>query len=261
MVPVRNGLSASLAALVVLLAVLEATPGMGILGWATGLACGLVLCVAAARSASNERVESFGPADLVTLARATLSCGVAALVADSFARDAAPGTQVGTLVAIAAVALALDAVDGRVARLTGTVSRFGGRLDGEADAFLMLVLSLFVGGSVVAHSARPWVLAIAVLAMGMARYLFAMGGWALAWMRAQLPPRYWRKVVTATAGIALVFAAADVATPEATYAVLAVALVLLAESFGRDVWWLWRHRPGEAAEASREATPARLRSP
>jgi hypothetical protein len=94
--------------------------------------------------------------------------------------------------------------------------------------------------------------------MGMARYLFAMGGWVLPWMRAELPPRYWRKVVTATAGIALTFAAGDVATSEASYAALAVAFVMLAESFGRDVWWLWLHRPRETAEASREATPVRL---
>ena len=45
---------------------------------------------------------------------------------------------------LAVVALALDAVDGRVARRTGTVSPFGARLDGEADAFLMLVLSVHV---------------------------------------------------------------------------------------------------------------------
>ena len=239
MVAVRNGLSAGLAALVVLLTVLEANPGIGLVGWATGLACGVVLSVAAAQSASNGGVESFGPADLVTLTRATLSCGVAALVADAFVRPAA----VGTLVAIATVALVLDAVDGRVARVTGTVSAFGARLDGEADAFLMLVLSMYVGGSAVAHSAGTGVLAIGVLAIGLARYLFAMAGWVLPWMRAQLPPRYWRKVVTATAGIALVFAAADIASPEATYAGLAIALVLVAESFGRDVWWLWRYPP------------------
>ena len=93
MVEVRSGLSASLAGLVVLLAVLEASPGTGLLGWATGLACGLVLCVAAARCAANGGVASFGPADLVTLARATLSCGVAALVADSFVEAGSVGTQ------------------------------------------------------------------------------------------------------------------------------------------------------------------------
>ncbi len=258
MVAVRNGLSASLATLLVLLAALEATPGMGLAGWATGLLCGTVLGAACARSASNGRVESFGPADLVTLTRATLSCGVAALVADSFVQGATAGTPAGTIVAIAAVALVLDAVDGRVARLTGTASRFGARLDGEADAFLMLVLSAYLVLSVGA-----WVLVI-----GLVRYVFAIAGWVRPWMREQLPPRYWRKVVTATAGIALVFAAADVGSPESTYAALAVALLLLAESFGRDVWWLWRHRPdpplavpADVTARSLAATPARLQSP
>lgn len=247
MVEVRNGLSASLAALVVLLTVLGATPGIGPVGWVAGLTCGVVLGVGVAWSASNRRVEAFGPADLVTLTRATLSCGVAALVADSFVRDVA----VWTLIAFAVVALALDAVDGRVARRTGTASGFGARLDGEADAFLMLVLSVYV-----ARSAGAWVLAI-----GAVRYLFAIAGWVLPWLRVQLPPRYWRKVVTATAGIALTFAATDIAAQEATYAALAVALVLLAESFGRDVSWLWRHRPGETTEANVEASPARLPMP
>lgn len=247
MVEVRNGLSAGLAALVVLLAVLAATPGIGPVGWAAGLTCGVVLVVAVAWSASNRRVEAFGPADLVTLTRATLSCGVAALVADSFVRDVAEWT----LIALAVIALALDAVDGRVARRTGTASGFGARLDGEADAFLMLVLSVYV-----ARSAGAWVLAI-----GAVRYLFAIAGWVLPWVRSQLPPRYWRKVVTAAAGIALTFAAADIAPREATYAALAVALVLLAESFGRDLWWLRRHRRGDTTGASVEPSPARLTMP
>ena len=112
MVAVRTGLSASLATLVVLLAVLAVAPGIGLVGWAVGLTCGGVLSVAVARSASAGGVEAFGPADLVTCTRATLSCGVAALVADSFVREAA----VWALVALAAVALVLDAVDGRVAQ-------------------------------------------------------------------------------------------------------------------------------------------------
>ena len=246
MVAPRNCLSASLVALVVLLAVLGVAPGIGLVGWAAGLTCGTALSVAVARSASNGRVEAFGPADLVTLTRATLSCGVAALVADSFVRE----VPAWTLVALAAVALALDTVDGQVARRTGTASRFGARLDGEADAFLMLVLSVYV-----ARGVGVWVLAI-----GAVRYPFAIAGWVLPWMRAQLPPRYWRKVVTATAGLALTFAAAEIAAREATYA-LVLALVLLAESFGRDVWWLWRHRPGDIAAATPERTPARLLLP
>ena len=57
----------------------------------------------------------------VTLARATLAVGVAALVADSFARD----TPVALLVALAAVALSLDLVDGWLARRTGHRDRAG----------------------------------------------------------------------------------------------------------------------------------------
>jgi phosphatidylglycerophosphate synthase len=239
-ITVRSGLSASLAALVVLLVVLDSTAGVGPLGWLTGITSGVVLGAAVARSASTRRVQVFGPADLVTLTRAMLSCAVAALVADSFVRDAA----VGVLVPVAAIALVLDGVDGRVARSTGSASGFGARLDGEADAFWMLVLSVYV-----ARSSGAWVLAI-----GAFRYLFAVGGWVLPWMRAQLPPRYWRKVVTATAGIALTFAAVGIGPQGAAYGALAVALALLTESFGRDVWWLWQRRAGETAEAPAPST-------
>jgi hypothetical protein len=116
----------------------------------------------------------------------------------------------------------------------------------------MLVLSAYVAGSAVARSAGAEVV-IGVLAIGMMRYAFAMAGWVLPWMRAQVPPRYWRKVVAATAGISLVFAAADIAAPAASYTALSVTLALLLESFGRDVWWLWRHRPGETAHGSAAA--------
>ena len=112
----------------------------------------------------------------------------------------------------------------------------------------MLVLSVYVARSAGAGCWRSgcW-------RSGLVRYVFAMAGWVLPWMRAQLPPRYWRKVVTATAGIALVVRGGGHRSPEATYAALAVALVLLAESFGRDVWWLWRHRPDADRPLRRQA--------
>ncbi|HEX2145623.1 MAG TPA: CDP-alcohol phosphatidyltransferase family protein, partial [Glycomyces sp.] len=59
-----------------------------------------------------------GPADLVTLSRATLACGLAALVVESFLTS----PEVTAVIALAVPALALDAVDGRVARRTGTTS-------------------------------------------------------------------------------------------------------------------------------------------
>ena len=200
-----------------------------------GTACLVPTHVSTTTDAPVRTVRGFpGPADWVTLARATLAIGVAVLVADSFARPA----RVAMLVTLAAVALALDLVDGWVARRTGTASKLGARLDGEVDAFLILVLSVYV-----ARSTGAWVLAI-----GAARYVFLAAGWLLPWLCEPLPPRYWRKVVCAMQGIVLTIAAADLLPPLLTRAALVIALALLAESFGRDVWWLWarRHASGRS---------------
>jgi hypothetical protein len=102
----------------------------------------------------------------------------------------------------------------------------------EVDALLILVLSVYV-----TQSAGPWVIAI-----GAARYALLAAGWPLSWLREATPPRYWGKVVAATQGIVLVAAAADVLPRMLTDVALVGALVMLAESFGRQVWWLWRHR-------------------
>jgi phosphatidylglycerophosphate synthase len=238
---------ALLAAQVLLIAGIAVMPslgddGLGAAGWAVGLACAGVMALALARGRAYWGTERLGPADRVTLARGTLTVGVAALVADSFGES----VPVALLVSLASVALVLDALDGWVARRTGTTSELGSHLDAEVDAFLILVLSVYV-----ARSAGTWVLAI-----GAARYAFLAGGYLLPWLRAPLPPRYWRKVVCATQGIVLTIAAAGVLPSAVADAALAVALVLLAESFGRDVWWLWGHRREEASLAGRGGDPA-----
>jgi phosphatidylglycerophosphate synthase len=235
---------AGLGGTLLLLVVLEATVGLGAAGWLVGLAGGLTLNLALARALWRDRPARLGPAGWVTLTRATLAAGVAALAAASFERDVA----VAPLVALASVALALDFVDGWVARRTATESALGAWLDGEVDAFLILALSLEVAPAVGA-----WVLAI-----GLARYAFLAAGWAFPWLRAPLPRRDWRKTVTASQGVALVIAAANVLPLAISRGLVAVALALLAESFGRDVWWLWQHRgatPARAA-ASRSRHPA-----
>jgi phosphatidylglycerophosphate synthase len=247
MVAVRNGLAANLVTLLALLTVLDVSAGIGGAGWGAGLICGGAVTTAVARGVPGHGDQLLGPADLVTLTRLTLSCAIAALVAESFLHSISRPT----LVALAVTALVLDAVDGQVARRTRTASRFGARFDGEADAFLMLVLSVYV-----TRTAGGWVLMI-----GAVRYLFAMAGWVLPWMRARLPARDWRKVVTAVAGIALAFAASDIGPAEARNAALGVTFVLLAESFGRDVWWLWRQRVREPVPASTEVDRVRLPLP
>src|SRR3954469_15295574 len=208
-------------------------------GWVVGVACGVVTNAALGRGLARYRINRLGPADWVTLARATLAVGVAALTADSFDEP----VPVALLVMLAAVALVLDAVDGWVARRTRTAAALGARFDAEVDAFLILVLSVYV-----ARSAGVWVLTI-----GAARYAFLAAGWVLPWMREPLPPRYWRKVVAATQGIVLTVAAAHVLPPAVTSAALVAALVLLAESFGRDVLWLRSHRPATESRAAADA--------
>jgi phosphatidylglycerophosphate synthase len=203
--------------------------GLSPAGWTVGVACGVITNAALAGGLTHYRACRLSPADWVTLTRATFAVGVAALVADAFAEPA----PVTLLVALSAAALALDAVDGWVARRTQTAGLLGAHFDGEVDAFLILILSVYV-----ARSVGPWVLAI-----GAARYLFLAAGWPLSWMRAPLPPRSWRKAVAATQGIVLTVAAANVLPQAVTVAGLVVALVLLTESFGRDVWWLRSHRP------------------
>jgi phosphatidylglycerophosphate synthase len=173
---------------------------------------------------------SIHPADWVTLTRALLIAGVAGLVADSFDRP----LPITALVTLSTVALILDAVDGLVARRTGTATPLGARIDGEVDAFLILLLSIAVS-----QSYGSWVLAI-----GAARYALLIAGWLLRWLAAPLPPRYWRKVVAAVQGIVLTVAASGLPSRLVGMIAVAVALLLLTESFGRDVVWLYRTGAG-----------------
>jgi phosphatidylglycerophosphate synthase len=246
---IRTGPTAPLTALIAqvplfaALAVAVGLSGVGLnpAGWVVGVACGVITNAALARGLSRYRADRLGPADWVTLARATLVVGVAALVADSFG-EPAPVTM---LVSFAALALALDAVDGWVARRTRTTATLGAHFDAEVDAFLILILSVYV-----ARSVGVWVLAI-----GAARYVFLVAGSPLPWMREPLPPRYWRKVVAATQGIVLTIAAAGRLSAAVTTVMLVGALILLAESFGRDVWWLRRNRRHSLPQAGADHTP------
>ena len=160
------------------------------------------------------------PANVITFVRAGLAVTVAIV------------GPTGLGLAIVVVALMLDWVDGQVARRTGTASAFGARFDMETDAFLIAVLSVYA-----AAEYGWWVLLI-----GAARYLLWLAERVWPWLRRPVPPRYWRKVVAAAQGIVLVAAASGVLPRPVALAGLIGALVLLVESFGRDVLWLWRHR-------------------
>lgn len=240
---VRTGSVIALTAQVALLAALAGTVGLSALGWLVGVAYGLVVNVLLAVALARTGARAVGPANAVTLGRATLVGGVTALVADSFVRN----VSVPTVVTLAAVALLLDAVDGRVARRTRTVSPLGASFDQEIDAFLILVLSVDVAGSM-----GPWVLAI-----GVARYAYLTAGWPLPWLRRPPPQRQWGKAVAAIQGIVLTTAVADVLPRPANVGAVAVALTLLTVSFGYSVWWLWRtHRSERRRQLEPRGRPA-----
>jgi phosphatidylglycerophosphate synthase len=248
MAAVRSDPAIGLVGQVTLLAGLAVSVGLGPAGWLVGTAYGAVLCALLTRGMDRSGTPALGPADRVTLVRATL---VGAVTALSAARH--PAT--GVLVAIAVVALVLDGVDGAVARRSGTASRLGARFDMEVDAFLILVLSVDV-----ARSSGVWVLAI-----GAMRYGFVAASWVLPWLRRALPYRYWRKVVAAIQGMVLVAAVSGVPPRPVIIALVASALALLVESFGRYILWLARSRstgtsPGRRALAARRpGTPVAAR--
>jgi phosphatidylglycerophosphate synthase len=136
----------------------------------------------------------------------------------------------------------LDAVDGKVARRTGTVSPVGARFDMEVDAFLVLVLSVHVAGIL-----GPWVLAI-----GAMRYVYVAAGWVLPWLRGPVPPSYIAKTVAAVQGVVLAVVSAQLLPNAVAVVLVAAALVLLAWSFARSVLLLW-----QAARAKQPVPSAR----
>jgi phosphatidylglycerophosphate synthase len=142
------------------------------------------------------------------------------------------GPALALIVALSTVALILDGVDGHVARRTGTATAVGARFDMEVDAFLILVLSVFVAASL-----GPWVLLI-----GAMRYVFVAAGWFMPWLKGSLPPSFARKTVAAAQGVLLVVASSGLLPAAGSVAVVALALASLVWSFGRDVLWLRRNR-------------------
>ncbi|MBQ0984950.1 CDP-alcohol phosphatidyltransferase family protein [Streptomyces sp. F63] len=228
----RQETTAGAGAQILLLVLLDTAVGLGLAGWLAGLAVTAGTWVLLTRALHRSwPPRPFGPANAVTLARTTLVGGVTALVADAFTGP----VPVAALVVLTAVALSLDAVDGQVARRTGTASPLGARFDMEVDAFLILVLSLYD-----AMALGGWVLLI-----GAMRYGFVAAARAMPWLNGPLPPSMARKTVAALQGVLLLAAASGLLPYAAAYGTVLGALALLVWSFGRDIGTLWRFRVRE----------------
>ncbi len=239
--PAARGPWFGLGLQVLLLATLGATAGLSAAGWFAGIAYGIVVCLLLVAGLHRTGTAALGPANRVTLARAILVGGVAALAVTSFTAHV-PRPLLVTLVG---VALALDGVDGQVARRTGSASALGARFDMEVDAFLILVLSVFIAGAF-----GWWTVAI-----GAFRYVFVAASWVWPWLTAALPPKFSRKVVAAAQGVVLVVVTAGVLPYAVALVAVIGALASLAWSFGRDIGWLARAAASSAA-AQTSAEPA-----
>lgn len=169
----------------------------------------------------------FGLANAVTLVRAG---GMAIFVALAFdpaaAERHAPVAALGVLLLVA-----LDGIDGTLARRQGLASDFGARFDMEVDAGLILALSAIVFALGAAGAF--------VLAIGLMRYGFVLAGLLWPVLARPLPPSRRRQAVcvfqVATLGLLIL-------RPPLSQALAAAALGLLTLSFALDILWLLRRR-------------------
>jgi phosphatidylglycerophosphate synthase len=171
--------------------------------------------------------RSLGLCNVVTLARLVI---VTALAAALFAG----GEGAWAFVALAAVALALDGVDGWLARRHGLASSFGARFDMETDAAFALVLSL--------HALAIGAAGPVVLVLGVMRYAFVAAAAVLPWLNAPLPERFSRKAVCVVQIAALILIQVPGVPPAVASALVAFAAALLVWSFAVDVAHLRRGR-------------------
>lgn len=170
----------------------------------------------------------FGAANRVTLLRAGMTSLLAGLVGQP-----APAPDLAWLMAaLALVVLALDGLDGWLARRNSLQSPFGARFDLEVDAFLILILAALVYQS---DKAGGW-----VLLSGAMRYGFVALGYALPWLRQPLPPRKRRQTACVIQTAVLALCLTPPLAPSWATVLAATALGLLTISFTVDIVWLAR---------------------
>ncbi|MCO5732480.1 CDP-alcohol phosphatidyltransferase family protein [Rhizobium sp. SSA_523] len=179
----------------------------------------------------RHRHARFGYGNAVTAIRAGLVSLVAATIlsSQSFAEGEVT-VLIWSMVAATCLALALDGVDGSLARLFRQQSELGARFDMEVDAFLILMLSI---ACFVLDKAGAWVMAI-----GMMRYAFVAAQWLFPALRAELFASVRRKLVCVIQVAALCLAVVPGLAQPFTGALCAICLLLLAYSFAVDTAWL-----------------------
>jgi phosphatidylglycerophosphate synthase len=171
----------------------------------------------------------FGLANGITVLRAG---GTAVFAALALEPALVAGGRGWAAVAGAAALLALDGLDGLIARRNGHASAFGARFDMEVDAALILALAAIALGL---GKAGPW-----ILGLGLTRYAFVGGGLLAPALARPLPPSRRRRAVCALQVVVLALLLAPPLAPPLTATLAAGAFAALLASFAADLAWLLR---------------------
>jgi phosphatidylglycerophosphate synthase len=195
------------------------------------MAVTLALCLRALAGAHPH--PQLGPANQVTLLRAGIMALTAAALCLPGGLADRPQLAWG-LVALVAAGLALDGVDGWLARRTRLASAFGARFDMEVDAALAAILCLL---AILSGKAGLW-----LIPLGFLRYAWVLAGHRLPWLTRPLPDRLSRKAICVVQiAVLTALLAPPILAPLSTL-LAATALIALLWSFGQDALWLWRTR-------------------
>ncbi|MFB9953436.1 CDP-alcohol phosphatidyltransferase family protein [Rhizobium puerariae] len=199
-----------------------------------------VVSVIALRNLHAHGHGRFGAANVVTTVRAAITAALGGLVlaSDQFGDVSQAGALWSTGTVIGFV-LALDGIDGYLARRSGTTSRFGARFDMEVDALLILFLSL---AAFLLNKAGAWVLLI-----GLMRYAFVAAQAIFPALRGELHPSLRRKAICVVQGATLCLMLFPVVMSPLSDVLAAGALVFLGYSFAADVVFLLKADRGSHA--------------
>ena len=189
---------------------------------------------------SVERIGSYHPYDRLGWANVT-TFGRAGIIVLFAAPLFATGLHILTPVeawiaaGVALFTLALDGLDGFIARKQRLTSRFGARLDMELDALFILLLSGLAWQN---HKAGAWVLVLGIL-----RYAFVLAGRFLPALNMTLPPSQRRKIICVVQVVVLIALLLPFITPPFSQLLAVAALASLVWSFAVDIKWQLRNYP------------------
>lgn len=214
---------------VVAIGVAAHNAGLPVSSWyalKAGAVCATIMWLALQRLPGHHPHASFGPANQVTTLRSALVALMAALIGE----ESSPIAAYAVLAALTAVAL--DGVDGWLARRTRMATRFGAQFDMEIDALLIQVLALLAWQY---GKAGAW-----VIASGLLRYLFVIAGWWSERLRQPLFTSVRRQAICVAQIVGLILVLIPSVLPPVSNTIAAVALGALWYSFAVDIDWLWR---------------------